>query len=412
MNTSSSRPFHRNLFFAALSLLCLLGTLLSAYLGFLEIALKRGELLGGALCSGNSAVFNCHAVLFGQASNLWGIPLSFIGFLGYAAAGILSYIFWRFDDRQEESLSALHWLSVSFLAADAYLLYVMLAVTRHACLFCLGTYAVNILLWAVSFGALKSLTLRKNIRPAQAIKGLFRRHPSNPVFWTAVLSTLTGLLAVHFTVSYLTRGMPLSQVLSMAQTITPDKLAQVDIAGSPTLGNPEGRVKIVEFSDYLCPTCRNAARYNEIILSKHGRDTSLTYKFFPLDTACNGTITNNVHPGACRLAIASACAAEQGKFWKMHDRFFMKTAPDPARVEEDARAIGLDMPAFSACMAGQKAADTVKKDIEEAGRLGIHSTPTYIVNGVFINGPVTPAGYEELLPGFLEVAKKIKKNNP
>ena len=39
----------------------------------------------------------------------------------------------------------------------------------------------------------------------------------------------------------------------------------------------------------------------------------------------------------------------------------------------------------------------VKRDVAEAIRLGISSTPTFIVNGVLITGTLTPAAFEELV---------------
>ena len=39
----------------------------------------------------------------------------------------------------------------------------------------------------------------------------------------------------------------------------------------------------------------------------------------------------------------------------------------------------------------------VKRDIEEAARLKVHSTPTYVVNGTMMTGVLTPAAFQELV---------------
>ncbi|MBI3087795.1 MAG: hypothetical protein HYY91_02765 [Candidatus Omnitrophica bacterium] len=41
--------------------------------------------------------------------------------------------------------------------------------------------------------------------------------------------------------------------------------------------------------------------------------------------------------------------------------------------------------------------EAVKRDIEEATRLQISSTPTYIINGIRMTGVMTPAVFDEFL---------------
>ena len=64
--------------------LSLIGIGLAGYLTFLHFGLMRGELLGGAACSGTGA-FNCHAVTGGAWGSWLGVPLSLWGILGYVA---------------------------------------------------------------------------------------------------------------------------------------------------------------------------------------------------------------------------------------------------------------------------------------------------------------------------------------
>ncbi|MBI3320936.1 MAG: DsbA family oxidoreductase, partial [Candidatus Omnitrophica bacterium] len=40
--------------------------------------------------------------------------------------------------------------------------------------------------------------------------------------------------------------------------------------------------------------------------------------------------------------------------------------------------------------------EAVKRDIEQAAKLGISSTPTYVVNGMLMAGGITPAVFEAL----------------
>lgn len=83
-------------------------------------------------------------------------------------------------------------------------------------------------------------------------------------------------------------------------------------SGGYLRGNKNAKIKLVEFSDFECPFCTRAFPTVEAILQKYGDKISLEYRHNPL----------NFHPNAQKAAEASECAAEQGKFWEMHDAIF------------------------------------------------------------------------------------------
>ena len=88
---------------------------------------------------------------------------------------------------------------------------------------------------------------------------------------------------------------------------------EVNITNTPSTGAKNGKVTIVEFSDFECPFCVRAYPTVKQILSEYKNDVKLYYKQFPL---------NNIHPNAQKAAEASLCAADQGKFWEFHDKVF------------------------------------------------------------------------------------------
>ena len=202
-------------------------------------------------------------------------------------------------------------------------------------------------------------------------------------------------------------GMTQADVHRMAQSLTKDNLSVTDLSHAPMIGNKDGAVQIVEFSDFLCPACKKAERFNEIILPSHKMDVGFFFKHYPLDMECNDRIKHSVHPGACQAAAASICAGEQGKFWEFHHRMFKKESFDPAKLESDVVALGLNLDTFRQCVSSGRAQEAVKQDIADAATMGITATPTYIVNGITLNGFLTPKAFEELLPAFLDVREKF-----
>ena len=94
----------------------------------------------------------------------------------------------------------------------------------------------------------------------------------------------------------------------------------------------------------------------------------------------------SIHPNAFKAAEASHCAADQGKYWEMHDRLFANQQQlDRAQLTAHAKALGLNAAAFDQCVDGGKYAARLRKDIEEAQRVGVTATPTFLV-GVLDGG--------------------------
>lgn len=90
----------------------------------------------------------------------------------------------------------------------------------------------------------------------------------------------------------------------------------VDISDAQVKGSNNARVVMAEFSDFQCPFCK---RWTEAtmgpLLKKYGNDVALAFLNFPL---------TQIHPNAGNAAVAGLCAAEQGKFWEMHDLLFAR----------------------------------------------------------------------------------------
>jgi protein-disulfide isomerase len=94
-------------------------------------------------------------------------------------------------------------------------------------------------------------------------------------------------------------------------------------------------------------------------------------------------------------AEASECAADQDAFWPYHDKLFAAQAGRnsgafaPERLKSYAAEIGLDAGAFATCLDSHRHADRVRAETDLGRRRGIESTPTLVVNGQKLDGPIT-----------------------
>lgn len=100
-------------------------------------------------------------------------------------------------------------------------------------------------------------------------------------------------------------------------------------------GVDNGKITIVEFSDFECPYCSRYKTSMDEVMEKYADDVTLVFKHFPL----------SFHQYAKTAAVASECAAEQDKFWEMHDALFVLAANqslNTANIKEAAVELGLE----------------------------------------------------------------------
>ena len=152
---------------------------------------------------------------------------------------------------------------------------------------------------------------------------------------------------------------------------------------APSKGPARAAIRVVSFSDFLCPYCRNLATALDGYLPQSAGRVALYYKNYPLDPACNDTVQGAGHPGACELALGGICAQRMGSFWAYHDHVFSEPPENPTLddVADLGFAAGLDRAAFRACLGEPATRQRLEAEIAEGQRAGVRGTPTVFVNG-------------------------------
>jgi protein-disulfide isomerase len=157
----------------------------------------------------------------------------------------------------------------------------------------------------------------------------------------------------------------------------PHYRVEVAAEDSPRKGETTAPIQIVEFSDFQCPYCSDAAAVVRQVQEKYGDKVSVVYRHYPLP----------MHPQAHRAAQASQCANDQGGFWKFHDSLF---AEQKAWTDEDfekyAKAADIKVKDFKKCMETNTHAATVDEDMEDGRMVGMNGTPGFYINGIVLSG--------------------------
>ena len=172
---------------------------------------------------------------------------------------------------------------------------------------------------------------------------------------------------------------PLKRV-APAKSQTPFDI-DIDKSSPESKGNERARVAIIEFSDFQCSYCLSYVTQTLPQIDKDYIRSGKVKYFFR-----NLPLTSG-HPNAFRAAEAAHCAAEQGKFWQAHDRFFAnQNTLNPNDWPQHARALGLDVPKFNECLQSGKFDEGINKDLDEAQSLGIDGTPAFLIGVMAPNG--------------------------
>ena len=154
----------------------------------------------------------------------------------------------------------------------------------------------------------------------------------------------------------------------------PFELAQPVVASDHVLGPDHAPVTIVEYGDFECPNCKQAAPAVKLLLQRFEERVRFAYRHFPLE---------EVHPHAMMAAQASECAGAQGKFWPMYDLLFAHQDQLKAKqIHAYAEQLGLDMARYTAEMDDQVYLQRVREHIDSGRRSGVRGTPGFFVNGV------------------------------
>lgn len=142
------------------------------------------------------------------------------------------------------------------------------------------------------------------------------------------------------------------------------------------LGNPQGSVTLVEFTDFACGYCRKSVE-DLAALTKANPDLKIVIREMP--------VISPHSPAAAKMALA---AAEQGKYAQFHEAMFAAGQLDPSTIEAAARTAGLDLDRARKVAASAPVAAELDRNVALAQKLGFGGTPSWVAGDQLIPGAV------------------------
>jgi protein-disulfide isomerase/uncharacterized membrane protein len=371
-------------------------------------ALAVQGILGLAL-PGCGPASPCASVAAGKWGSLPGLgwPVSFIGAAYFSAA----LVAWAMA-RRGLSVGGLWALRLGGLVSLGFL--TIAVVESLFCTYCLIANGANLLFWALAEATRPSLARTPTWRglpvgvalfaTISAALGLWRLQAGRAAEQTAERERAKAEQAI---VAPTPPGQPVPNpapnpapqptTAATAPTTTtappplpPAAPATPPLTGRWRLGPAEAPVRIVVFTDYQCPDCKDVERDLDALARANPERIALSIKYFPFCTDCNPKIGRNLHPNACWAARAAEAAGLLGgpeAFWRMHRWLFARAGSfTDAELKAGLAELGLSDQTFIPTMSSAATLAAVKADIDDGYRLGLFYTPMIFINGVELKG--------------------------
>ena len=156
-----------------------------------------------------------------------------------------------------------------------------------------------------------------------------------------------------------------ADILDLSQEVDPER--------DHVRGPADALVTFVEYGDFECPYCGRAEPVIRELLAEFDDDVRYVWRHLPL---------NDVHPHAQIAAEASEAAADQGRFWEMHDTLLAHQGELlPAHLRAYATELGLDADRVLDELHRREHAGRISEDVASADESGVSGTPSFFING-------------------------------
>ena len=368
-----------------LTILLIIALILTSDLVF--IYFKENFIAGAApsFCNINS-VIDCDGVARTPYALVFGIPLAIWGTILYLVLLFLTYV-----DKINEKLnfeilkvfknpeSYIAVLGLFSFCCSMVLASISFFVIKKICILCFATYFIDL---AIALVAKTDKFFIKDIK--DTILDFIAGAKKYLILFLAVLILGAGFL------TYTTKSLVLSPALKeqrdnqeMQKSFLEFQNMKTNIYAikGNTLGNPDGKIVIYLYSDFMCPFCKvtNTMAHK---LAKEEKDIIIYHINFPLDMECNPVIKNMIHPGACMLARYALAAEKQGAYCDMESSIYDNLPFNEDAVLNLADKIGINKEQLKKDAYGEDVISDLDKQIQKAINFGIKGTPTIVIDDI------------------------------
>jgi protein-disulfide isomerase len=193
-------------------------------------------------------------------------------------------------------------------------------------------------------------------------------------FWVIAVVVLCGFTALG-ALLYVGAPKPPQSGKGVQQRPAVDRSALIRFH-SPSLGEQNAKVDIVEFFDPTCDACRAVHPWAKTLMDENPGRIRLTLRYAPF------------HRGADQIVRLLEAAGRQGKYWQTLEVVLATqrkwTINQMVRLDlalDEVASVGLDMQRLQEDMQRPELTRLMQLDLSDAEALKVSGTPEFYING-------------------------------
>ena len=144
------------------------------------------------------------------------------------------------------------------------------------------------------------------------------------------------------------------------------------------VGDSQASVALVEFGDYESEACAKANEIVKKLIKQFEGQLKFNFRHFPL---------TQIHQRAQKAAEAAVGAAQEGKFWEMHNLLFENRKNlGTISLKAYSKEAGISNKKFLDTLVNSTYSWEVRNDLLEGLSKGVRDVPTFFINGQLLEG--------------------------
>ena len=157
------------------------------------------------------------------------------------------------------------------------------------------------------------------------------------------------------------------------------------VAAPYVLESPGAKLTVTVFGDFECEGCSVWARTAAVVIFEEVKRGTIKLEFFDYPLS-------HEHAHSLSAHVAAGCAAEQGRFWEMHDQLFAarnewrtgSTRKPREVLKRYARLMHLDLSAWERCYDERRPLPRITANQKVGEQLGLRAIPAVRISNVFV----------------------------
>jgi protein-disulfide isomerase/uncharacterized membrane protein len=364
-------------------------------------------------CGGGNG---CATVAQDPASKVAGIPVAYIGLLGYLILAGLAVMRSLTPIREWRKLVNIGYLvAVVGAGVSLWLQYRSFFVIHATCLWCLTSaviMVVSLIVYALLAQEMDNVPttapserLEADVPDGEAVPAPVFESAEVPArkLDTALIAALPVALGIGLVIMGLTMKSAGSTGPKIGMSVDKMSMATLVPSGVHSIGPEDAALTIVEFADLCCPACKRVSPQVKEFVKQHPGKVRLVYRNFPLP----------MHHQAMTAAAIGEVASDEDRFWEyaMAVMALPEEPESPEQLIQIAKSTGVNEKKVRERLKNtdDPVYGRLNRDLQAVKELGITSTPTFfmITNGKVIDvlGPsqimeqLANAKYQEIVKG-------------